>query len=131
MSTFVLYVDGASRGNPGEAAIGASLQNDSGEELDQVSLAIGMATNNCAEYRALIEGLKLAKKNGLVNLEVRADSELMVRQINGEYRVKDPGLKALWKEVKNLTQQFEGFSIVHVPREENKRADQLANQALD
>ncbi|HLG19430.1 MAG TPA: ribonuclease HI family protein [Bdellovibrionota bacterium] len=131
MPKCILYVDGASRGNPGPAAIGASLQNAEGEEIDSVSEFIGETTNNQAEYCALIEGLKLAKKRGFDDIEVRADSELIVRQVKGEYRVKDQRLKLRHSEVTELLQSFRSFKIRHVPREENARADELANAALD
>lgn len=127
----ILYVDGASRGNPGPASIGASLQDLDGEEFGSVSERIGNRTNNEAEYRALIAGLTLAIQKKCQVLEVRADSQLMVRQISGQYKVKHPNLIPLWKEAKALTVKFEKFSMHHVPREENFRADELANQALD
>ena len=131
MDLIYLYVDGASRGNPGLAAIGASLQSPNGEELDSISQAIGNTTNNQAEYTALIEGLSLALKKNFKKVEVRADSELVVRQMKGEYRVKDEKLKPLHEKAKNLSRSFDLFSIRHIPRAENHRADELANQALD
>ncbi len=127
----VAYVDGASRGNPGPASIGVSLQNDGGEEVDFVSERIGNTTNNEAEYRALIAALQLAKKKKAKTVEIRADSELVVRQMSGKYKVKHPKLRALWVEAQELSKSFESFAIHHVPREENARADELANQALD
>ncbi len=127
----ILYVDGASRGNPGAASIGASLQKPNGTEVDSVSEAIGITTNNVAEYRALVEGLKRALKRKCTPVEVRADSELIVRQMLGEYKVKHENLKRFFEEAQALKARFKGFKIAHVPREENRRADELANQALD
>jgi ribonuclease HI len=127
----ILNVDGASRGNPGPASIGASLKRKDGQELACVSEAIGTATNNEAEYRALIAGLEMALKEGCKRIEVRADSELMVRQVSGQYKVKNENLKKFWQRAKELAAEFESFVMRHVPREENSRADELANQALD
>ncbi|MFH1017872.1 MAG: ribonuclease HI family protein [Pseudomonadota bacterium] len=127
----ILYVDGASRGNPGEAAIGASLQRPSGKEVDCVSEAIGITTNNEAEYRALVAGLERALKRKCTEIQVRADSELIVRQMLGEYKVKHENLKRFWREAQALKDRFKRFEIKHVPREENRRADELANMALD
>jgi ribonuclease HI/probable phosphoglycerate mutase len=129
--SYRLYVDGASRGNPGDASIGASLTNSKGVEVGTVSEAIGLTTNNEAEYRALIAGLELAVRKKVRSLEVRADSELMVRQMTGQYRVKHPNLKQFWLRAQELSRKFQAFSIRHVPREENSRADELANRALD
>jgi ribonuclease HI len=131
MAKCILYVDGASRGNPGPAAIGVSLQDEKGEQIDSISHYIGETTNNQAEYRALIEGLKLAQKRGFDEIDVRADSELIVRQMLGEYRVKDAQLKLRHSEATGIAGQFKRFSIRHIFRDENSRADELANQALD
>jgi ribonuclease HI len=127
----VLYVDGASRGNPGAASIGASLQKPNGDEVDSISEAIGITTNNEAEYRALVAGLTCALEMGCTEIEVRADSQLIVRQVMGQYKVKHPNLKEFWREALVLKDRFKRFSIHHIPREENSRADELANQALD
>jgi ribonuclease HI len=127
----VLYVDGASRGNPGAASIGASLQKPNGDEVDSISEAIGITTNNEAEYRALVAGLTRAIEMGCTEIEVRADSQLIVRQVLGQYKVKHPNLKEFWREAQALKGRFKRFAIHHVPREENTRADELANQALD
>lgn len=126
-----MFVDGASRGNPGEASIGVSIQTHDGKEIDSIALKIGKATNNVAEYSALIEALKRANSKKIETLSVFSDSELMVKQIRGEYRVKDPTLKLKWAEAVSLLKKFKSFTISHVPREKNKRADELANQALD
>lgn len=126
-----LWIDGGSRGNPGPSAIGVVAENDQGRELDTVSRAIGRATNNVAEYRALIAGLELVRGLGAVDVEVRSDSELLVRQMTGDYKVKNEGLKPLHAEACTLAAVFEHFSIAHVERELNRRADALVNRALD
>lgn len=128
---FVLYADGASRGNPGPSSIGAVLYDPKGETVAEVSEAIGETTNNVAEYRALIAGLEAALAIGVSRIEVRLDSLLLVRQVRGEFRVKAPGLQPLHRKVRALESRFEGFSIGHVRREKNTVADGLANAALD
>lgn len=131
MSEFVLYCDGASRGNPGPSAIGAAGYREGEKEaIIQVSQRIENTTNNQAEYRALIAGLEAVLALGGKSVEIRMDSELAVRQINGEYRVKNEGLKGLHTEAKALLEQLR-WQIRHVPREQNKEADRLANMALD
>ena len=130
-SAAVLYCDGASRGNPGPAAIGAVLYGPDGRELATVSGAIGDTTNNVAEYRALIAGLETALESGVRDLEVRLDSQLLVRQVGGEYRVKSANLKPLALSVSRLLREFDRIRVVHVPRRQNTVADRLANDALD
>lgn len=127
----VVYSDGASRGNPGPAAIGAVVYDDSGRELHTVSLRIGRATNNEAEYRAAIAALEAALALGLRDVELRMDSELIVRQLDSRYKVRNPALRRLFGRVKDLQWRFASFQVKHVRREENRRADQLANEALD
>jgi ribonuclease HI len=130
---WVLYSDGASRGNPGRAAIGAALYHleGGGRALaGQVSEAIGHATNNVAEYKALIEGLKLAQLHRPDRLTVRADSQLLIRQLEGRYRVKNAALQPLYLEARRLLSTMP-HRLQHVPREENVIADALANAALD
>ena len=130
---WVLYSDGASRGNPGRAAIGAALYRIEGDRLelvDRVSDAIGHATNNVAEYKALVEGLKLALEHLPELLTVRADSQLLIRQLEGRYRVKNAALQPLYHEAKRLLSKMP-HRLEHVPREENAVADSLANAALD
>lgn len=130
---WILYSDGASRGNPGRAAIGAALYRLEGGRLalaGQVSEAIGHATNNVAEYKALIEGLKLAQQHQPDRLTVRADSQLLIRQLEGRYRVKNAALQPLYLEVRRLLSTVP-HRLEHVPREENVVADALANAALD
>ena len=126
-----LFTDGGSRGNPGPAAIGGLLRQTSAGYEEEYSRAIGTATNNVAEYRALIEGLKLALERGVRRVAHRADSQLLVCQLNGTYKVKAPELIALHAEAKALAAGLEAFSSIHVPREQNTQADSLANRALD
>ena len=127
----VLFCDGASRGNPGAAAIGFVLVDPSGNELVAHGETIGRQTNNVAEYTALQRGLEAAQAHGVRRLQVRMDSELVVRQLLGIYRVKNPGLAPLFLAVRQLASGFDSFQIEHVPREGNRRADALANAALD
>ena len=126
-----LYVDGGSRGNPGKSAIGVVLQDERGQLLEELGRTIGIATNNVAEYRALLAGLELARDHGIEQLEVFSDSELLVKQIQGKYRVKNEGLQPLHEEAKTRLRDFRRFTITHVPREKNAHADSLVNQALD
>ncbi|MCB2223823.1 MAG: ribonuclease HI family protein [Actinobacteria bacterium] len=127
----LLYADGASRGNPGPAAIGAVLYDPSGDVVAEVSEAIGVETNNVAEYRALIAGMEAALALGVGEVRVCLDSLLLVRQMRGEYRVKAPGLQPLFRKARALSNRFRAFSIEHVRREKNTVADGLANAALD
>ncbi len=127
----VINVDGAARGNPGPAAIGATIRNERGGLITCLSERIGTTTNNQAEYRAIIAALEKAISLGAKHAEVNSDSELMVRQIKGEYRVRNAALKPLYQRVKRLQGLLESFSIVHIPREQNIDADTLANSALD
>jgi ribonuclease HI/probable phosphoglycerate mutase len=128
---YVLYCDGASRGNPGAAAIGFALFDPAGTEILGCGEAIGRETNNVAEYTALLRGLEAARAQGVRRLRVRMDSELVVRQLLGVYRVKHPGLQPLYAAVQQARRGFESFRIEHVPRRDNARADALANAALD
>ncbi len=127
----VIYADGCSRGNPGAAAIGGVIQDSSGSIVGSVSQAIGRATNNVAEYKSLIATLTLALDLGVSSVDVRMDSELVVKQVQGEYKTKNLGLKPLLKSVQNLLKEFDYYCIKHVPREQNKMADSLCNKALD
>jgi len=127
--TFTLHFDGASKGNPGPAGIGGVILDDQGK-THEVKKAIGVATNNQAEYTALIETLKQSRTLGGEVLHVFSDSELVVRQLNGIYRVKDLKLIPLYKEAVALARSFQKVTFRHVPREENKEADALANQAV-
>jgi ribonuclease HI/probable phosphoglycerate mutase len=126
-----LFTDGASRGNPGEAGAGSVLLDANGQELAARSLYLGQCTNNVAEYKALLLGVQSALELGCRKLEIFLDSQLIVRQLQGQYKVKHPTLKPLFFEVQNLLARIESWSIAHVPREQNKRADELANQGID
>ena len=131
MKKLIIYTDGGARGNPGPAAIGAVI----GEK--QYGEAIGRATNNVAEYRAIIFALKKAKTlvgsdaAGETEIELRSDSELIVNQLSGRFKIKDADLQPLFIEVWNAKQDYGKVSFVHVPREENRKADALVNKALD
>jgi ribonuclease HI len=123
------WIDGASRGNPGEAGFGVLLETDRVPE--EIVGYLGKATNNVAEYAALIAVLKLAADRGVKKLVVYSDSQLLVRQVNGAYRVKAPHLVPIFLQALKLRQTIPDFTIEHVAREENKEADRLANQAID
>ena len=126
-----MNVDGGARGNPGPAAIGAVIQSPEGEVLEERGERIGTATNNVAEYRALLLGIERAAELGAAELELVGDSELIVRQVKGEYKVKDATLRELHGEVKRALRPFASWSIRHVRREQNAAADRLVNLALD
>ncbi len=126
----VLYTDGASRGNPGPAAFGIVLTDTYGAVIEESGETLGRMTNNEAEYYALLRGLELAAKHRADEIEVRADSEFMVRQLNGIYRVKAGNIKPLYTKAIHSLARFK-YKITHVPRERNWRADALANAALD
>lgn len=123
------WIDGASKGNPGDAGFGVFLERDCDHE--EVIGYLGKATNNVAEYAALIAALMLAAERGIDKLVVYSDSQLLVRQVNGAYRVKAPHLKPIFLQALKLRQAISDFTIEHVGREENKKADGLANQAID
>ena len=127
----VVHVDGGARGNPGPAAVAAVASSAEGETLAERKAYIGEATNNVAEYRALLLGLELARELGAEEVEVVNDSELVARQIGGEYKVKNAGLKPLFLEASKELRGFHKWAVRPVPREENERADELVNQALD
>ena len=131
MSSLVLRTDGAARGNPGPSAAGLVVEEAGGRPLVRKGVLLGRGTNNEAEYRALIAALEEAKALGASEVEARADSELLVMQIRGRYRVKAGNLKPLFAKVRELLASFERWSVVHVPRKENAEADRLANMALD
>jgi len=127
----VIYADGAAEPNPGPAAIGAVIKDERGRLIASISQRIGKATNNQAEYRAIITALEEATRLGARQVDIKMDSELVVRQINGEYRVKKATLKPLYQKVKRLQSQLKGFTITHIPRHQNTEADNLANKALN
>ena len=127
----ILYTDGASRGNPGPAAIGAVIKDGQGRVLAHISKRIGKTTNNQAEYLAVIAALEEADRLGAAAVEIRSDSELVVKQINGSYRVKHPALKPLYRQVKELQSSFQSCAAASIPRRQNREADSLCNAALD
>ena len=127
----VLNVDGGARGNPGPAAIGVVVSSPEGEVLDEVAETIGVATNNVAEYRALLRGLERAHTLGASEVEIVNDSELVAKQLTGAYKVKHPAMKPLHAEAIAALRRFDGWRVRSVPRAQNARADELVNQALD
>jgi ribonuclease HI len=127
----VAYCDGGSRGNPGPAGYGVSIEDVTGRPVAELSEFLGVKTNNFAEYSGLLAALEYAISNGYRKLRVVADSELMVKQMKGQYRVNSPDLRPLWEEAKRRAARLETFEIQHVLRGKNKRADALANQAMD
>ncbi len=128
---FRLYVDGGSRGNPGPSGAGAVILDPSGRTVKRLKKHLGIGTNNRAEYEALIMGLEAARALGAERVHVYADSELVVRQVTGRYRVKSPALEPLYRKAKGLLTTFTSYRISHVPRSANSEADGLANEAMD
>ena len=131
MAKLTVNVDGGARGNPGPAAIGAVVRDATGAVLEERGERIGRATNNVAEYRALLLGIELAAELGASELELVGDSELIVRQVEGRYKVKDATMRELHAKVQEALAPFESWSIRHVRREQNADADRLVNTALD
>ncbi len=127
----IINTDGGARGNPGPAGIGVVFRDDRNEVIAEHKQYIGQATNNVAEYRALILALSEAVKIGALDLTVKMDSELIVRQMNGQYKIKEPTLRELASEVLKLKNNFKSVLFSHVPRERNKEADKLVNLAID
>jgi ribonuclease HI len=125
------FCDGGSRGNPGPAGYGVYIQDENGAKIAELSEFLGKKTNNFAEYAGLLAALDYALTNGHTQLKAVADSELMVKQIKGQYRVNSPELRPLYEEARRRIARLEGFQIQHVLREKNRRADQLANEAMD
>lgn len=126
-----LFADGGSRGNPGPAASGAVLFDEHGEVVETIGTYLGVATNNVAEWTALLEGLKAALARGIDEIAIRMDSELVVKQLSGAYRVKHPGLIPLHAEAKTLLRKFAHVEVRHVPRKANAAADAVVNEVLD
>ncbi len=126
-----MHVDGGARGNPGPAAIGVVLSTPDGEVIEELGERIGVATNNVAEYRALLRGVQTATAHGATELEIVNDSELVAKQINGVYRVKHPAMRPLHTEAMAALQEIPQWRVRSVPRAENAEADALVNQALD
>jgi len=127
----VVHVDGGARGNPGPAAVGVVVSTPDGEVLAEIGEVIGVATNNVAEYRALLLGLERARALGATEVDVVNDSELVARQVTGDYKVKSAGLQPLHREAQAALRGFDRWSISSVPRERNARADALVNAVLD
>ena len=127
----VVHVDGGARGNPGPAAVGVVVSQPDGTVLEEIGERIGVATNNIAEYRALLRGVEMARELGAMELELVNDSELVARQLTGAYKVKHPSMKPLHDEAIALLGAFESWRIRSVPRAHNARADELVNAALD
>ena len=126
----VIFTDGASRGNPGPAAIGAVIKDERDRLITSISQTIGRTTNNQAEYQAIIAALEQALSLGTSHVDLHSDSELVVNQIKGQYQVKKASLRPFYLKVAQLASQFENFTITCIPREENEEADGLANLAL-
>jgi ribonuclease HI len=125
------YIDGGSRGNPGPAGYGVRIEDERGRPVAELSQALAVATNNVAEYRALVAALTWAAGHGCRSLRIRSDSELLVRQMRGEYRVRNAGLQPLYLEATRLLAQLGHVSFEHIRRELNTNADGLANRAMD
>lgn len=131
MDKLIIFSDGGARGNPGPAGTGAIIYNEDKQVVAEVSNFLGVATNNQAEYQALISALQKAVSLGAVEVACYLDSELVVRQLNREYKVKNKELAPLFLQVYNLSLGFKKISFHHIPREQNKEADRLANEAMD
>ncbi len=136
MEKIIVHSDGGARGNPGPSAIGVFVESEKGEVLEEFSEYIGESTNNVAEYTAVLRGMMLLKarfghQTKEIALDWKLDSELVVKQLAGEYKVKNPGLKPLHQEIQDLRIEFGGVTFSHVRREYNKEADRLENEALD
>ncbi|AKJ06570.1 ribonuclease HI [Archangium gephyra] len=130
-SSLKLFSDGAARGNPGPAGAGAVLMDAGGRVFARLGRFLGVQTNNYAEYMGLLLGLKHARSLGVKELEVLADSELLIRQLQGRYQVKSPTLRPLYEEASELLEGFSRVKLTHVPREKNKAADEMSNRAID
>jgi len=131
VSVFTIYTDGAARGNPGPAGAGWVILDSHGETLFKNKKYLGELTNNQAEYQALLLALEEIEKPSAAKLNLHADSELMVRQLKGEYKVKNEGLKPLFQKAVLTLSKFQGYTVKHIPREKNEEADKLANEAID
>jgi ribonuclease HI len=128
---FCIHADGGSRGNPGESGAGAVISDSRGRTLKELKVYLGIASNNEAEYQAAILALERALELGVRRVTLFLDSELVVRQLRGEYRVREPRLKSLHQKARDTLNRFSQYSILSIPREENRRADQLANEAIE
>jgi ribonuclease HI len=128
---YLLYVDGASIGNPGPSGIGVVIKDEKGRTIEEISEHIGVATNNVAEYQALTSGLEAIKKMGVEKIKILTDSELMAKQVDGSWRVKDKKLKELNKKASKILDSFSSYEIIHINREKNREADRLAKRGAD
>ena len=128
--TAIAYIDGGARGNPGPAGYGVHIEQPDGT-IVELKASLGTSTNNAAEYQGLLAALRWAAEHGITTLLVRSDSELLVRQMRGEYRVKSPGLRPLYEEAQGLIARIGRVTFEHIPRELNRDADRLANEAMD
>ena len=126
-----IYIDGGARGNPGPAGVGVVVLDESGKRIKDVSKYIGEATNNIAEYSALLYGLEEALILRADEIKINLDSELVAKQITGEYRVKDPNIKPLFERAVNMLKGFKNFEVNHIDRSKNKEADKLVNKAIN
>lgn len=131
MTSLILRVDGGSRGNPGPAGYGVVVQDASGQVVERLKQSVGRQTNNYAEYQGLLAALRYAREQGAERVQVYADSQLLVRQMQGRYAVRSENLIPLYEEARRMAASFRQFRIEHVYREENAEADQLANEAMD
>jgi ribonuclease HI len=127
----VAYIDGGARGNPGPAGYGVVVRDQSGQKLAERSEFLGHGTNNFAEYSGLLAALEYAHQHGHEAVKIVSDSELLVRQMNGQYKVKSPDLRPMYERARQLARQLRWFSIEHARREQNREADRLANEAMD
>jgi len=130
-SHLTIHVDGASRGNPGPAGVGIIIAGEQGTTRVRISSYIGETTNNQAEYKALIMGLREAARLGAEHIDIKTDSKLVVEQVRGKYKVRHANLRPLFEEAKQLLAEFRSFTITHIPRHQNNAADALANEAVD
>ena len=129
--SIVAYIDGGARGNPGPAGYGVRVETDRGDLIEELCGFLGSATNNLAEYNGLLAALRYANEHGHRIVRIKSDSELLVKQMIGQYRVKNPGLQVLFQQAQSLARTLERVAYEHVRREQNKDADRLANQAMD
>ena len=127
----IIFADGAARGNPGPAAVGIIIQDEAGKPLERISRRLGVTTNNQAEYQAIITALEKAIALGASEVILKSDSELVVNQINGKYKIKNTALRPLYQQVVQLAGSLESLNVSYIPREKNAEADALANKALD
>jgi ribonuclease HI len=131
VSGIIAYIDGGARGNPGPAGYGVRVENEQGDLIEEFCGFLGSATNNIAEYNGLLAALRYANAHGHRTVRIKSDSELLVKQMIGQYRVKNPGLQTLYQQAQSLARTLERVAYEHVRREQNKDADRLANQAMD